>query len=204
MTDKATEAVVLVHGLWMKSWTWMSYRKFLTKHGFKAYVFGYKTTRQPFELTVMQLIAFVNSRPEQTVHLVAHSMGGILSMRALPRITKPGKLLMLGTPVNGSKVARKLKQKGWHNRLLRFAADPLTNGVLSSVTSRQTMMIAGTSPYGLGRFIEPKLGPSDGTVGVSETQADWIDTHHQVHSSHFGLLRNRQAQTLTVSFLKAE
>ncbi|TDR23808.1 alpha/beta fold hydrolase [Marinicella litoralis] len=200
MTDQ-TPAVVLVHGLYMKPWTWVSYRRFLSRHGFKVYLFGYKTTRQSFALTLMQLTAFVNSRPEQTVHIVAHSMGGILSIGALPKINKAGKLVMLGTPLNGSKVAQKLQQKGWDKSLLNHAAKPLTLGVGAAIKYRDTLMIAGTSPYGLGRFIEPKLGPSDGTVAVAETQAEWLDQHLEIHSSHFGLLRNKQAKDLTLAFL---
>ncbi len=200
MTEQK-QAVVLVHGLYMRPWTWKSYQRFLTRHGFQVYRFGYKTTTQSFALTVMQLVAFVNSRAEQTVHLVAHSMGGILSMRALPRINKKGKLVMLGTPLNGSRVARKVQHKGWHNRLLRHATEPLTSGVIDAIKMRDSLMIAGTSPYGLGRFIEPKLGASDGTVGVVETQADWLDQHQKIHSSHFGLLKNQQAKEMTLAFL---
>jgi len=205
MTEQYKEAVVLVHGLWMKRWTWAAYRRFLTAHGYRVYLFGYKTTTQPFDLTVMQLTAFVNSREEPVVHLVVHSMGGILATRALPGIVKPGKLLMLGSPVNGSKVAKKIQQLGWHKRLLKQATEPLTVGVLPLQTlNRHTMMITGTSPYGLGRLVEKKLGPSDGTVAVEETEAGWIEQQAKVHTSHFGLLLNKQAKAMTLQFLKSE
>lgn len=201
MNKPDQQAVVLVHGLWMKRWTWSTYRHFLESHGFKVYLFGYKTTQQAFELTLMQLTAFVNSRPEQTVHLVVHSMGGILTMRALPKITKAGKLLMLGSPVNGSRVAQKLHKMGWDTGILKHASEPLTVGVSMPATFRPSMMIAGTSPYGLGRLIERRLGASDGTVGVDETEAEWIDHHEKIHSSHMGLLRNHIAMQKTLAFL---
>ena len=204
MNKQPQEAVVLVHGLWMKRWTWNAYRRLLTEHGFKVYLFGYKTTKQSVDLTLMQLTAYVNSRAEHTVHLVVHSMGGILTMRALPKINKPGKLLMLGSPVNGSRVAQKLKKMGWHTGLLKHAAEPLTMGVLLPQGLRPSMMIAGTSAFGLGRLIERRLGPSDGTVAVDETEADWIDQHEKVKSSHFGLLRNKTAMQKTIDFLTAE
>ncbi|VAW47109.1 hypothetical protein MNBD_GAMMA02-259 [hydrothermal vent metagenome] len=202
MNKQPPEAIVLVHGLWVKRWTWNTYRRFLTSHGYQVYLFGYKTTKQTFDLSLMQLTAFVNSRPEQTVHLVVHSMGGILAMRALPRINKPGKLLMLGSPVNGSRAAQKLQAMGWHTSLLKHAAEPLIVGVSMPQVLRPSMMIAGTSPYGLGRLIERRLGPSDGTVGIDETEADWIDQHEKVHSSHFGLLRNKYAMQKTLKFLQ--
>jgi pimeloyl-ACP methyl ester carboxylesterase len=202
MSEPAKQAVILVHGLYMKPWTWMSYRRFLSRQGYQVYLFGYKTTSQSFDLTLMQLTAFVNSRPEKTVHLVAHSMGGILSVRALAKIRKAGKLVMLGTPLNGSKVARKLLQRGWHKGLLKYATEPLTTGAVEAVKHRETLMIAGTSPFGLGRFIEPRLGPSDGTVAVAETKMEWLDQHCEINCSHFGLLRNKQAKELTLAFLK--
>lgn len=201
--EQPQEAVVLVHGLWMKKWTWASYRRFLSKQGYKVYSFGYKTTKQPFELSTMQLTAFVNSRTESTVHLVVHSMGGILTMRALPKINKPGKLLMLGSPVNGSKVAKKLEKMGWHKGLLKHATEPLTVGITNPESDRPVMMIAGTSPYGMGRFIERHMGVSDGTVAVDETEADWINYHQTIHSNHFGLLRNKQAKQMTLDFLQS-
>ena len=122
----------------------------------------------------------------------------------MPQIRKPGKLVMLGSPVKGSQVAKKLQKMGWHKGLLKHATEPLTAGLYDAVKERDTLMIAGTSPYGLGRFIEPKLGPSDGTVALHETEAEWIDHHHAIHSNHFGLLRNREAQQLTLDFLQKD
>lgn len=202
MTDSSQPAVVLVHGLFMKPWAFRTYQRFLQDHGFRVYLFGYHTTARPFESSVMKLVALVNSRTENTVHLVAHSMGGLLSMRALPEIHKAGKLVMLGSPVKGSKVAKKLQQIGWHKGLLNHATEPLTVGLGDAVNQRETLMIAGTSPYGLGRFIEPRLGPSDGTVALHETEADWIDHHQTIHSNHIGLLRNKQALQTTLDFLQ--
>jgi len=199
MTDQA--AIVMVHGLWMKRWTWSAYRRFFNSQGFRVYLFGYKTTKQPFERSAMKLAAFVNSRPESTVHLLVHSMGGLLAMQAMPNIIKTGKLLMLGSPVRGSQVARKLHRLGWHRRLLKHATSPLTTGVSQSQFKRPSLMIAGTSPVGLGRVIERQLGHGDGTVSVEETRAEWIDEHREVHTSHFGLLMNRQAMQLALDFL---
>lgn len=204
MTEKTQQAVVLVHGLWMKRWTWHAYRRFLTEHGYKVYVFGYKTTQQSFQLTLMQLVAFVNSRPEKTVHLVVHSMGGILTMRALPEIKKPGKLVMLGSPVNGSRVAKKLQKMGWDRGLLKHATEPLTEGVSLPRVLRPSMMVTGTTAFGLGRLIKWGLGPSDGTVAVDETEAEWIDQQQRVKSTHFGLLLNAEAMQKTLNFLNHE
>jgi len=204
MKTEKQQAVVLVHGLYMKPWTWWSYRNFFSDHGYQVYVFGYKTTGQPFDLSVMQLVAFINSRREETVHLVAHSMGGILSMQTLPKVNKSGKLVMLGSPINGSIVAKKLHKKGWQKILLKHAYQPLAAGVVEPKKTRKTLMIAGTSPYGFGRLFEHKLGPSDGTVRVVETEAEWLDGHKKIHTNHIGLLKNKTAMQLTLDFLSSE
>jgi len=129
-------------------------------------------------------------------------MGGILAIEALPKLTKPGKLLLIGSPINGSKVAQKLHQLGWDKALLKHAAQPLSTGIKIPLKKRETMMIAGDSPYGLGRFIAHWNSRHDGTVALSETRADWLDAHKVVHTSHMGLLNNREAKELTLDFLQ--
>ncbi|GAA4823791.1 acetyltransferase [Marinicella pacifica] len=202
MNKSASQAVVLVHGLWMKPWTWIGYRHFLEDQGYKVYLFGYKTTLRSFDFNINRLAAFINSRPEDVIHLVVHSMGGILAIEALPKLTKPGKLLLIGSPINGSKVAQKLHQLGWDKALLKHAAQPLSTGIKIPLKKRETMMIAGDSPYGLGRFIAHWNSRHDGTVALSETRADWLDAHKVVHTSHMGLLNNREAKELTLDFLQ--
>ncbi len=202
MSEQKKEAVILVHGLWMWRWTWFLYRRYLKLKGYHVYVFGYSTTGQPIEKSVMQLVALTNSCEEETVHLVVHSMGGIVAMRALPHIRKVGKLVMLGSPINGSQVARKLKKRGWHKLLLRHATQPLVEGVVNPKVFRTSKMIAGNMPYGVGQVVHRMRGASDGTVSVEETQADWVDYHEVIHSNHLGLLKNKQAKTLTFEFLQ--
>ncbi len=205
MSKNSKESIVFVHGLWVGRWIWVAFRRFFKAKGYMTYSFGYSTTNQPVEKSTMQLAAFVNSRPEQTVHLVAHSMGGIVSVRSLSKINKPGKLVLLGSPINGSSVAHRIKQRGWHKWMLRHATEPLGNGVIEAPGhGRKTMMIAGNAPYGLGRLIGGSSGDNDGTVDVNETVADWVDHHVQINCSHTGMLRNKQAMQMTWDFMKQE
>ena len=88
--------------------------------------------------------------------------------------------------------------------MLKHAADPLTVGIGDVVKKRESLMIAGTSAYGLGRLIEPMLGVSDGTVGIAETQADWLDEHIKIHCNHMGLLWSKRAMELTLDFISRE
>jgi len=172
------------------------------KNGFKAYAFGYSSTGKPIEENRDKLIEYVNSRPEQIVHLVAHSLGGTLSMLAMPGIKKTGKLLMLGSPINGSQVAKKLYKRKWHKFLLRYATKPLMEGVQNPSVFRPSKMIAGNLPVGVGQIVHRMKGINDGTVSVDETQANWIDEHIIIHANHMGLLKSKQAKKLTLDFLQ--
>ncbi len=206
----AEQAVVLVHGLWMSRWSFAFIAKYLRNHGYQVYRFGYKTTTRPFDFNIEKLTAFVNSRKESTVHLVVHSMGGILSMRSLPMIRKTGKLIMLGSPINGSRAARAMSEKKWSSWMLKYATEPLTNGVVNPQVFRESYMIAGTSnSIGIARLVTKLPEPNDGTVALDETQADWIDIHTTENTNHFRMLfhpkvKKRIAGFLTQTFTNEE
>ncbi len=199
---KAAEAVVLVHGLWMRPWTMQALAKSLKEAGYRVYIFGYPTVRRDLDTVVRQLAAYVNSRPEPVVHLVAHSMGGTLSLRALQDIRKPGKLVMLGSPIRGSQVAHRLQKLGVHHWLLGHATEPLTHGAADRPPNRPTGMIAGVWPWGIGKLVNRFAGPSDGTVALDETRADWLKHHITVNTNHLGLLKNHQVMREVVNFLR--
>lgn len=199
---KADQAVVLVHGLWMSRWSFSSIAKHLKYEGYRVYRFGYKTSRKPFDFNMQKLQAFVNSRTQETVHLVVHSMGGILSMRTLPNIKKTGKLIMLGSPVNGSQAARVMSQKKWGAWLLNHAVEPLSNGVIEPAAFRNSCMIAGTSnSIGISKLVTKLPEPNDGTVALHETQADWIDCHTTEKTNHFRMLFHKNTKNRISEFL---
>lgn len=202
MTLAAQQAVVLVHGLWMGRWCFSSIDRHLTNEGYKVYRFGYATTSKPFDFNMLKLQAFVNSRPEKVVHLVVHSMGGILSMRSLPKISKPGKLVMLGSPINGSRAAKSMNHMKWSSRLLNHASEALENGVVNPKVFRESLMIAGVSNHiAIGCIVTKLPKPHDGTVALIETQADWINHHQSVKTNHFRMLYHKGIQNSISTFL---
>jgi pimeloyl-ACP methyl ester carboxylesterase len=199
---KADQAIVLVHGLWMSRWCFISIANHFKKEGYRIYRFGYKSTTRPFEFNKQKLQAFVNSRKEQTVHLVVHSMGGILSMRTLPVIKKQGKLIMLGSPVNGSQAAQEMGRKKWTSWMLKHAKEPLENGVVNPQVFRSSLMIAGISNrVGIARIVTKLPKPNDGTVALVETQAEWINHHQNMKTNHFSMLFHKKIKQKMSDFL---
>lgn len=200
--EKADQAIVLVHGLWMSRWSFISIANHFKKEGYRVYRFGYKTTTKPFDFNQQKLQAFVNSRTEKTVHLVVHSMGGILSMRTLPVLKKQGKLIMLGSPINGSQAAQEMGRKKWTSWMLKHATEPLENGVVDPQVLRQSLMIAGTSNrIGIARIVTKLPEPHDGTVSLLETQAEWINQHKSMKTNHFRMLFHKKIKQTMSDFL---
>ena len=104
--------VILVHGLFHNPSAWLFFRPQLHRNGFATACFGYSSWGPDFETTVAELRAYVleliAENPEREIHLVGHSMGGLL-LRAAVAYLEPGhpirSLTTLGTPFRGSKLA---------------------------------------------------------------------------------------------------
>ena len=108
------EAVVLLHGLAANRLAMVRLAKLLASDGFHVENWGYRSIRRSIEWHAQKfsrrLREFEASQRHDRVHIVTHSMGGIIVRRAL-RIDRPanlGRFVMLGPPNSGSHVARRL------------------------------------------------------------------------------------------------
>ncbi len=70
--------VVTVHGLWMRAGAMIVLQRRLEASGFDVRRFGYPTITRSLEANAAALADFVETVPGDTVHLVAHSLGGIV------------------------------------------------------------------------------------------------------------------------------
>ena len=109
MSHAQLKDVVLVHGLWFRSAFMGVLSDRLQDAGFRVKGFSYKTTRVPLEHSAMRLQHLCARDYPDGVHLVGHSLGGLLILQMLEagRWSKPGKVLLMGTPLSGSAVARR-------------------------------------------------------------------------------------------------
>ncbi|WP_459872416.1 esterase/lipase family protein [Endothiovibrio diazotrophicus] len=205
MLQNSNAVVVLVHGLWMGRWAMVGWERRLRRAGFQCCRFGYPTTSRPLEESVAALAARVAALEAPTVHFVAHSLGGILVLRYLLAHPEapPGRVVLLGSPLRGSGVARRVVEWGWGRRLLKRAAVPLIEGVAQVPEGREVLMVAGDVAFGLGRVL-PGLGsPSDGMVTLEETRLPGLAGHRVVGATHSGLLLSAEAMALAARFLGA-
>lgn len=202
---KKTDAVILIHGLWMRGPVMGLLRYRLRRCGFITYSFSYPTRRCTVDEAAQRLRLFSEKIPERTVHYVAHSLGGVVVQRRFAQCApqKPGRVIMLGTPHAGSSVARHLARF----RLGRLSlgssyAHGLAGELVTWGAQSELGVIAGDLSIGAGRLLGGLPRPNDGTVAVAETQIQGATAHHVLHTSHMGLLVSRQVARQVCAFLR--
>lgn len=200
------EAVVLVPGVWMGSWTMAYMRRYLRTCDYSAYAFGYPSLRYTPRKNARLLDAYVKQMDADIVHFVAHSLGGIVVMHLFEQdpAQKPGRVLLLGTPLNGSGLARRIYSIPLLRILLGNSADRgLLGGVPPWDGGRELGMIAGNRGFGVGKFFFGGLtGVNDGTVALAETRTPAVNVHLTVPYSHMGMLFSRPVALAVYHFLR--
>lgn len=183
--------VIFVHGLWMSGLEMFRLHRAARAAGFRVRRFRYWSLLRTPEENLARLQAFVQREPAQTVHFVGHSLGGILILRLLivHADIPPGRVVLLGSPVRGSIVARRIQSLGLGPLLLGRAApvlavqrEPEWSG------QREVGVIAGTRGIGVGRLFCRLPAPHDGTVTVAETTLENATDTLQVPTTHTGLV----------------
>ena len=207
MTPARREAVVLVHGIWMTGVEFLLLSRRLRRCGYDPHIFHYRSLSRSPGHNATRLNAYLRSLQADTVHLIGHSLGGILLLHLFERFPdqKPGRILMLGSPVRGSCVAKSIARSPLASRLLlRKTIDrALLGGAPDWSCGRPLAMIAGSLGIGAGRLIDPHLPePHDGTVAVAETHAPGISAHLCLPSSHFSMLMSKSVAKRICIYLK--
>jgi pimeloyl-ACP methyl ester carboxylesterase len=199
-------AVIYVHGLWMMGaecyllgrHLWREWRLPLT-------VFRYRSVRQSAAEAAAQLHALIERLQAPQVHLIGHSLGGSIVLECLERhaLRRPGRVLLMGAPVLGSRSAQHLARWSWGRRVMgRAVADELLAPPARRWdSSREVGIIAGTRPLGFGQLLLRFDEPNDGTVALSETQLPGATASIQLPLTHMGLLFSAKAAREAGSFL---
>ncbi len=202
MRDEASPRVLLVHGIWnAKSWLAPLARR-LRRDGFQVEGFGYASIFGGPEPAIAALTGRLRDGPP--VHLVGHSLGGLVSLEALRRTPDlpVRRLVCLGSPLCGSVAAQALGRRGWSAPVLGRSGPLLQSGCGPWRGRTEVGMVAGDVARGIGRLLARFDGASDGTVAVAETRLPGLADHCIVHSSHTGLVFSADAARQAAAFLR--
>ena len=200
------EAVVLIHGIWMKGPELFYLRFKLWRKGYRLYQFHYPSLFKTPEQNAESLNKFVGKINEATVHFVAHSLGGIVVTHFLNNhaCNKTGKVVLIGTPINGSALARYLQKNVFLKYLLgKSVIKGLVSDTPKWLSERRLCVIAGTKKLGIGMLLARKVmqQQNDGTVNLDETQIKKANEFYVVPHSHFSMLWSLDVAKKIKSFL---
>lgn len=201
----APELVVLVHGIWMTGLDMSLLGRRIRSAGYACKRFRYRSVRRSPAENAERLARFLEDQTAGTVHLVAHSLGGIVVLHLLDRFpqVRPGRVVMLCTPARGSGVARRISRIPVLRRALGKSVD---QGVLGGAPKwrggRDLGVMAGTRFLGLGSLFGGVEKPGDGTVAVAEARCPEAADTCILHASHTGVLCSRKAAQAVCRFLR--
>ena len=191
------DPVVLVHGLWMRGSEMCVLGGRLAQAGFRPVYFRYPSWRGDLSKAAKALRDAVEEAGGARVHLVGHSLGGIVIARMLEEgdLSRPGRVAMLGTPMAGSTVGRKLARHGAGRWVMgTVACDGIVERAPRWPGGRELLVVAGDLPLGTGMLLGIAK-PHDGMVRVEETRVEGARAA-VVRASHVGLLLSRKVAAL--------
>jgi pimeloyl-ACP methyl ester carboxylesterase len=180
-------------------------RNRLAEAGFEPSVFRYPSTRADIGGAAAALSGHLREFGDEPVHLVGHSLGGLVILEAfeaqgeMPR----GRVVLLGSPVQGSRAARAVAAWSLGPHFLgRLAAAELTRSTPRAWRfPRELGIIAGSRSAGMGRLFADLPAPNDGTVSVDETRLSGAKEHIVHDVSHTGMLISAVVADALVKFL---
>lgn len=180
------EVVILLHGLVRTSNSMDGMEKHLQGQGFATVNFGYASSRKQVGDHAVALKSVIDGLGDQVtdIYLVAHSLGNIVIRRYLhdtpdqrtnrngdPRIRR---IVMLGPPNQGSKVARTFKNSNLFRTIAGQSGDQLARDwaklspQLATPSAEFGIIAGGQQNENYSNFL--LKGKDDYTVSVEETK----------------------------------
>jgi len=199
-----SERVILLHGLWLRGLAMNYLSRRLGHAGFDAETFDYATVRGGIDDASERLRERIGALGGGKVHLVGHSLGGLLAAMIVQRHPDliDGRIVCLGAPLRGSAAARSLKGIPGGSAMLGHSVELLERGLDRWDGPQQLGVIAGRLPLGLGFLLGGVSSPHDGTVAVEETRLPGITDHCVIAAAHTGLVYSDPAAQHTIEFLR--
>jgi pimeloyl-ACP methyl ester carboxylesterase len=193
---------VLIHGLYLHGLSLGLLAHRLRRAGYRTVLFSYPSLRNSVPASAQALAERVAALDTPRVHFVAHSLGGLIVRHLLisTAAVPPGRTVTLGTPHQGSRVARLLSGGKLKGLLGRGIEQALLDPPTAWPAGRELGSLAGTLNVGLGRLFSVPA-PADGTVTVAETRSPGMTDHVCVPVSHTGLLFSARVAEQVRSFL---
>jgi fermentation-respiration switch protein FrsA (DUF1100 family) len=202
--------VVYVHGLWLTGIEGALLRKRLAAEmDADTRAFSYASVKSGVSTNAQALGKFLLGLRADTLHLVGHSLGGLVILKLFESDATdelpPGRIVFLGSPLNGSRSAQNLARLPLGTMLLGRGVreELLTPRERCWRGQRDLGVIAGSLSVGLGKLVGARGAPNDGTIFVDETRLPGILQHLVMPVSHTGLPFSKSVARQTGAFLRS-
>jgi pimeloyl-ACP methyl ester carboxylesterase len=200
--------IVYVHGLWLtgREGGWLR-RRLAQDLAAETLAFSYPSVVANATANAQALKEFLAGIRADTLHLVGHSLGGLVILKlfedAAAAQLPAGRVVLLGSPLRGSRVAEGLGRMPFGRKILGLsvAEELLAPRERQWNRSRDLGVIAGDLGIGLGRLVGTRGVPSDGTILVEETQLDGAADRVVLRVSHTGMLFSAAVARAAGAFL---
>jgi pimeloyl-ACP methyl ester carboxylesterase len=198
--------VIVLHGLWLPGTELGLLRRRLASAGFEPVKFRYHSVAEDLDASAARLAECLAGVPGERVHLLGHSLGGLVMLKLLERFgtERIGRLVCLASPFSGSAAGINLTRLPGGARMLGKAmAQVLAESPQRYWHGQRDLgIVAGRVPFGAGRLLGRLPLPHDGTVAVAETQLRGATDHIVLPVTHFSILWSRAVADQVIAFLE--
>lgn len=221
----SSEAVVLVPGLWLPGAAMGVLGARLTSAGFPARPFGYASVRVGATDNASRLASFALSFADRgtdpavgpasqspaaarRLHLVGHSTGGVLLLRALadhPLLAqRVSRVVLLGSPYVGCQAAGAFTRlPGGRTLLGRTLGQWLAEPRPVPQARHEIGVIAGSQVLGLASLIVDLPGVNDGVVTLEEARVPGARDLIVLPVAHSTMLLSKEVASEVAAFLSS-
>ncbi len=192
--DKSRELVLLTHGIASPRMLLYPLARRLRTVGYSTRVYGYNSIWYSIRTHAKKFVKVVHRASEgyDKIHLVVHSMGGIITRCALEQEMPMnlGRIVMIAPPNRGSHIAtRNAPWHGWFSPPvleMRDTPDSLVNQL---------------GPLPPGREVGVLAASNDNVIRPGMTEVEGQADHRTVKGWHTGILWSTETADLTNRFL---
>lgn len=203
--SESSETVILIHGLWMHGLVFLPHQLQLERRGLSVQRFSYPSWSRNLQENVDRLATFVAGVQAPRIHLVGHSLGGLLVLAMLGQgaDSRIARVILMGSPCMGCHCGNYLAATPPLSPLIgRSVKDWLALPRPAIPRSVEIGIIAGTRSFGMGRIIPGLQRPNDGVVALTETQLPEAKDSIALPVSHSGMLFSTACAEQVAEFLK--